>query len=121
MRTDLFPVFLLLVATLLAGCESATAVDVDQVIEDNVEERLAAFRAVLEDRCREQAVEEAGLLADSIILERARLNRDTTGRPPRPHRPDMPELLTIDDSVFQLRPLFDSLGRKIGVDTIPKE
>ncbi len=91
----------------LLSCESATHVDIDAVIEEKVQERLDEFRRVINQRCKDKALEEAGILADSIIIERARLQKDTSERPPRPFRPDQPELMTLEDSL-ELAPLFDT-------------
>lgn len=100
-------IFIILVFLLLS-CESATHVDIDAVIEEKVAERLNEFQNVLMRRCRERANEEAGAIADSIIIEQARRQKDTIGRPDRPLRPDMPELKTLEDSL-ELAPLFDTV------------
>ena len=103
-----------LLLTLLSfclACESATHVDIDAVIEEKVTERLDEFQRVVNLRCRNRALEEAGLLADSIIVERARRRLDTLQRPIRPMRPDRPELLRLEDSL-ELAPLFKDTLRK---------
>ncbi len=97
-----FPILLLL------GCESSTKIDIDQVIEEKVQERLDTYRRVKNESCLEAALLEAGRLADSIILERARFLRDTSMRPYRPFRPGDPVLQELSDSL-PLRPLFDSI------------
>lgn len=89
------------------SCESATHVDIDAVIEEKVQERLDEFERIIMQRCRNRALEEAGDLADSIIIERARLQRDTADRPLKPLRPDQPELKSLEDSL-ELAPLFDT-------------
>ena len=94
----------------LLSCASATHVDIDAVIEEKVQERLDEFREVIMKRCQDKALEEAGLLADSIIIEQARLKKDTTERPPRPLRPDQPEVMTLEDSL-ELAPLFDTTAQ----------
>ena len=107
-----------LLLCLFFSCESSTKIDIDQVIEEKVQERLETYRRIVEGNCAEKAMTEAGRLADSIILERARLQRDTSQRPYRPFRPEEPELKTLKDSL-PLRPLFDSLGKRI--DTLPEK
>lgn len=94
---------------LLAACESSTHVDIDAVIEEKTQERLDEYRYVLDKRCRERALEEAGRQADSIVLAIARAQKDTVARPLRPLRPVRPELQAIEDSLA-LAPLFDTLG-----------
>ena len=97
-------------ALLAVGCSQASRgeIDVDQVIAEKVAERLTAFRQVQQRQCLDRAEVEAGRLADSILLERARLTRDTFGRPLRPSRPDQPAWQDLRDSL-PLRPLFDSV------------
>lgn len=93
---------------LFSACESSTSIDIDQVIEEKVQERLDNYRSVVDKRCRTTALNYAGGIADSIILERAKLLRDTSGRPIRPPRPGDPEWQSLKDSL-PLRPLFDSI------------
>jgi hypothetical protein len=102
---------ILLLLSLSFACESSTHVDIDAVIEENVAERLNEFQRVVNLRCRNRALEEAGLLADSIIIAGARQKLDTMQRPPRPLRPDQPILLELKDS-FELAPLFDTTKLK---------
>jgi hypothetical protein len=97
---------ILILAAVLSACESATHVDIEAVIEENVQERLAEFKRVIDLRCREKMLEEAGLIADSLVLLQARLKKDTLHRPPRPVRPGEPELKTLNDSL-PLKPLFE--------------
>ena len=90
----------------LLSCESATHVDIDAVIEEKVQERLDEFERVIMKRCLDRALEEAGTIADSIIIEQARMQKDTSKRPPRPLRPEQPELKSLEDSL-ELAPLFN--------------
>lgn len=94
----------------LTACESSTSIDIDKVIEEKVQERLTTYRNVVDKRCLTTALNYAGGIADSVILERAKLMRDTSGRPIRPPRPGDPEWQALKDSL-PLRPLFDSLFR----------
>ena len=101
---------LLLVCLGSLGCESANYVDADAVIAEKVEERLTEFKRIIDQRCQDRILDAAGKIADSIIMERARLYKDTLDRPLKPLRPDKPELLALPDSL-PLAPLFrkDSL------------
>lgn len=74
-------------------------------IERQVEERILEYKQILDERCREEVLEEANRLTDSILLVRARLERDSLDKPPRPDKPDKPEVKTIIDSV-PVAPLF---------------
>jgi|APTNR8051073442_1049403.scaffolds.fasta_scaffold00229_42 hypothetical protein len=111
MRTAAFIIFALPLAWLASACaggQSRTEIDVEKVIAEKVQERVDEFRRSQQADCQQRARLEAGLLADSILLERARLLRDTSYRPPRPLKPGQPELKTLSDSL-RLAPLFDSL------------
>jgi hypothetical protein len=101
------PIPLLFFLSLFTACESATHVDIDAVIAEKVQERLTEFESIVNRRCQDRALEEAGLLADSIIIEQARRKKDTLDRPLKPLRPDQPELLQLKDSL-ELVPLFDT-------------
>lgn len=100
-------ILVIFILFLFSACESATHVDIDAVIDEKVQERLDEFQRVIMKRCRDRALEEAGDLADSIIIEQAQRLRDTTSRPMRPFRPNQPELKTLEDSL-ELAPLFDT-------------
>lgn len=111
MRQSLPFIPLLLFLSLFTACESATHVDIDAVIAEKVQERLVEFENIINRRCKDRALEEAGLLADSIIIEQARRKKDTLDRPIKPLRPDQPELLQLKDSL-ELGPLFDTSIKK---------
>lgn len=91
---------------LLSGCESATYVDTDKVIAENVQEQLDEYRKVNDQRCRDRVLTEAGRIADSVIMVRARMMKDTIQRPLRPTRPEKPTVLTLEDSLA-LKPFLD--------------
>lgn len=69
-----------------------------QLVEEEVARQLTSRRARFEQKCREDVLLAAAVVADSIILERAYETRDTTGRPPRPNRPVRPDALRPRDS-----------------------
>lgn len=87
------------------GGDSSTKVQRMAYIEEQVEERITEYKRILDDRCREDVLEEANRLTDSILLVRARLERDSLDKPPIPDKPDKPEVKTIIDSV-PVAPLF---------------
>lgn len=95
----------LVVILLLSTCESATHIDIDAAINDEVEKRLNNFREARRERCLERVYDEAGQIADSIIMLEARQRKDTLDRPPRPLRPEKPDLKTLEDSL-ELAPIF---------------
>lgn len=85
---------------------------VEAFVEEKVQERLATYRTILDQQCREAILQEAGAIADSILLAEARLRRDSVNKPPRPAKPEKPELKKLEDSL-SLDPLFrDSLSKQ---------
>lgn len=75
-----------------------------QLVEEEIERRLEKSRGGFEERCRRDVLERATVVADSLMLERAYLLRDTTGRPARPNRPVKPEAMRPRDS-FAVKPI----------------
>lgn len=84
-------------------------VDVDAAIAEQVETRIREFRQVQWDNCRKRAQDEALLIADSLMLERALLQRDTSYRPARPVRPNDPDPIVFPADSLRLQRLFDTL------------
>lgn len=84
-------------------------VDVEAAIAEQVEMRIREFKQVQWDNCRKRAQDEALLVADSIMLERALLQRDTSYRPARPVRPEDPEPIVFPPDSLRLQRLFDTL------------
>lgn len=91
----------------LTACAGDSGVKGERMayIEQQVAERIQEYKRILDERCREDVIEEANRLTDSILLVRARLERDSLDKPPRPDKPDKPEVKTIIDSV-PVAPLF---------------
>lgn len=108
----------LLLLALANACESSTHLDIDAVIEEKVQERLDEFQRIIKLRCQIEVLNEAGEIADSIILREARLQKDTLDRPFRPDRPSEPVLKRLEDSL-PLAPLFpDSIQLKPASSTL---
>ncbi len=80
----------------------------EEFIQQKVEERLTKAERTIMGRCYDNILEKAGIIADSILFEKARLRKDTSDRPSKPLRPDEPEIKTLIDSI-PVAPLFDSL------------
>jgi hypothetical protein len=91
----------LLCCCLLPACkeEGRNQQAVQAAIEREIAERVNFFRDNRMQRCHEQALEEASLLADSILLKEARLERDTIGKPPILPKPEKPEIKSLLDSL----------------------
>ncbi len=94
------------------GCVSClerqeyTQEEIDIMIRARVEEKVASYRQIKTERCTEDILVRANAIADSILIEEARLHRDTVGKPPRPLKPQPPEIRHVKDTA-PLRPLFD--------------
>lgn len=52
------------------------------------EKRVAEYTVVLQENCRKRALEQAIILADSLIIQDARLRGDTLFKPMRPEKPE---------------------------------
>lgn len=99
-----FLVFLLGIGACSTGPDE-NRLAVDAFLEKEVEERIATYREILFQKCREDILEEAGEIVDSILITEARLQRDSTNKPPKPEKPEKPELKMLKDSL-SLDPLF---------------
>lgn len=99
---------LVIVLCLAASCEGGpdrNKVAVQKFVELQVEEQLATYRKIMMQQCRDKVLEEAGRIADSILITEARLKRDSMGKPPKPLKPEKPEIKLLKDSL-SLDPLF---------------
>lgn len=88
--------------TCLLGCQDGpddNLIAVEAFVQEQVEERLANYRRILSQQCWEAVIQEAGVIADSILINEARRRRDSLGKPPRPIKPEKPELKKLQDSL----------------------
>lgn len=109
---------LLLIPILAIGLPSCFRPQVDQteviaLMESTLQEKLDAYRQRMEEDCQKRILKEAARVADSIIVEEARLYRDTVQRPPIPPRPERPETKKLPDSL----PVGPLISRP---DTVPQ-
>lgn len=100
---------------LLGSCsKKQPPITKEQVIEEKLQERVERWKADLEKRCLDEAMDRAIAIVDSTIIANARLNRDTAGKPNVPVRPVKPEFVIPKDST-PVKPLLkekkDSLGK----------
>lgn len=96
--------FLLLLPLLSCIRERDRAAEVKKIIAERVKARLAEYREIRLQRCREELMKEAARRADSVVVAQAELLRDTLSRPPKPLRPERPERAAPADTT-PLRPL----------------
>lgn len=99
-------IILLLAIGLSSAClrERDRSAEVQALIEQTVEERLANYKRIRMERCRENIIKEANRIVDSLLIVEARREKDTLQRPPKPARPEKPELKTLDDTT-KVKPL----------------
>lgn len=103
--SKLFVSILLLTATGCGDGPDENQIAVETFLEQQVEERLATYKRILNQQCLDKVLEEAGEIADSILIAEARMERDTMNKPLKPTKPERPELKKLKDSLT-LDPLF---------------
>lgn len=116
----------------LIGCGEGDDRNVEEVIRQRANERIAGLTANYLEDCEEDILEVATQRADSLLIERSRKMSRIEGRPPRPPRPGEPPVKELS-APLPLRPLFpfeirfDTLLRdslyadSIRVDSIERE
>ena len=108
---------LLILLFSLAACETQEDLQeqVKRLIDERVESRLDKYTETMRNRCEERILTEATRIVDSILIERARMAKDTILKPVRVDRPDLPELKTLSDTT-PVAPLFPE---GLPVDSLP--
>jgi hypothetical protein len=94
--------FLLFVSTLLLFSAKKIPTK-EELIQLTVAEKLTVFQQKEKEKCRQKILEKAGILVDSMLIARARMQVDE--KPEIPFRPDRPEVKVPKDSM-PVRPLF---------------
>lgn len=90
-------VLLLLLAT---AFQPGTRLTEEEIIARGVQIKVEDFRAKQQRICRENAVDAAVVKADSLIRARARYEAvEPKVKPPKPNRPEKPEVKIIPDSL----------------------
>ncbi|MEQ8703891.1 MAG: hypothetical protein RIC19_08215 [Phaeodactylibacter sp.] len=114
------PVFLLPAS---CGEDNRNRDAVEEMIQQEVTERVATYRENRTQRCYQDAVKDAGILADSILLLEARLSRDTASKPPRPTKPERPVVKKMRDSLLKVAPLLseDSILKILRLEALNKD
>ena len=78
-------------------------------IEKAVADKFAKRRAEQMKKCKDNAIKIAEQRVDSILIAQAKLiSIDTTGRPIKPIKPDLPEITPPKDST-DVKPLFEEI------------
>jgi len=114
------PLWIGLLAISLSAClsdQEYSQEEVQQLMQEEMDRRITNFRKVRARRCREELLEEAVILADSIMLVESRASVKEPGRPPRVERP---ELRKAKDSL-PIAPLFRRDSLIPLPDSLPKD
>ncbi|NUO02107.1 MAG: hypothetical protein HUU01_15995 [Saprospiraceae bacterium] len=116
-----FVVLASLIFAALNACQSeANRLEARQMaIDQEVARKLEVYRKIKEQNCRDEVLTAASLIADSLIIANARMQLDTTLKPPKPFKPEPPTLQTLIDSV-PVKPLFPGDRKKSPKDTTSK-
>lgn len=92
------------------GCEEKKKETPEERLERigiAVADKFAKRRAERMNLCKEDAIKIAEQQVDSILIAQAKLTSiDTTGRPPKPIKPDLLEITPPKDST-DVKPLFE--------------
>ncbi len=98
-------ILLLLLTISSFACEAGEdqSVKVQALVDGLVNDRIKSHKEIRLQRCREEMLREAGEKVDSILLEEARMRRDTLSRPPKPTKPLQPAFKALPDSLKDIQ------------------
>jgi hypothetical protein len=115
MKKPILPIVILnlILFTLFSfGCEEKKKETPDERLERigiAVAEKFAQRRAERMNLCKENAIIIAEQRVDSMLIAQAKLTSiDTTGKPIKPIKPDLPEITLPKDST-DVKPLFEEI------------
>lgn len=83
----------------LLGCQKKPAKTKEEVMQERLTERLDRWKSDMEKKCRNDIEDKATALTDSIVIENAKQNRDTSIFSILPGRPTRPDYKPPTDSV----------------------
>jgi len=97
----------------ICACEEDQSSELKQkLIAEKEEERVHRLMNNKQIRCREELMENANQMVDSILIARAKANKDTIAKPPKPFKPEPPDAFLLEDT-FAITPLLK--------DSIPQD
>ena len=100
----LFFVLLLLVGLSIAFQKPKPMTRQD-LIDQKIEGFVTNYKKNELEKCRDKILETAGQIVDSLLIERAKQEKDTISKPPVPIKPTEPERMMPKDST-PIAPLF---------------
>ncbi|MEM9889105.1 MAG: hypothetical protein AAF849_24725 [Bacteroidota bacterium] len=106
----IFLVWSLLFLSTTACEEKQPVISKKDLIEMEVEKRINRLINNKGERCKQELIDVANTIVDSILIARAKASKDTIPKPPKPFKPDQPDAFLLEDS-FAIQPLLlDTLG-----------
>jgi hypothetical protein len=105
--------YLVTACLLLMAFQQVTKQD---LIQEKVDERIENYLRLMHQKCEERVMERATAIVDSILIEQAKMRKDSMGKLPKPDRPAAPDIKSSVDST-PVAPLF-SLEDSLEIDTI---
>ncbi|MEN0045840.1 MAG: hypothetical protein AAF806_02140 [Bacteroidota bacterium] len=96
---------IIIIAIILSACEEDQSAELkQQLIAEKVEERVQRLMENKRIRCRDELMENANQIVDSILIAKAKASKDTIGKPPKPFKPEQPDAFLLEDT-FAIQPL----------------
>ncbi|MEM9848085.1 MAG: hypothetical protein AAF847_09375 [Bacteroidota bacterium] len=101
----------LLFSLLQLSCEEPPpSISKEELIAQEVQKRLKRLIKNKSQRCNQELMDQANIIVDSILIARAKADKDTIPKPPKPFKPEQPDAFLLEDT-FAIRPLL--------LDTLP--
>lgn len=99
--------FFIVSVLLLIACDPPEpSVTVEDLVQQKLQQKITDLHKNRRERCINEALESASLIVDSILIERARLEKDSLAKPPKPTKPEFPDVFILQDTTSAVRPLF---------------
>lgn len=90
-------IFLIGICIFAIGCQPEQG-DRKAMMQEEVRRRLADYEKQRTKKCRGELIKSATQQVDSLLIERARVNKNNFEKPLIPEKPDVPEILSPLDS-----------------------
>lgn len=78
--------------------EAAEKAKEAQRLNAEAERRVEDYTAILQKNCQQKVLVEATRIADSLLVQEARMSTDTLLKPLKPLRPEKPETQILKDT-----------------------
>lgn len=100
LQNNAFLYLIILPLLFILSCQTETTepIDKETLIAIEVSKRIKEFEKGVLKRCQENVLKDATLRVDSILIARAKAQRDTTSKPPKPFKPERPEIAVVEDT-----------------------